>query len=131
MSEVSEAADRARQRLHEEIERVRGGVEQMLDELDQRGSGNEELRRELETLRVESRDYVKRRVRKTEKRLEKSVRKVDARADELERRIDRVEAEREAAEWRIHSNTEQMLDGLLMSVRSIADLLAGRPAPGR
>jgi chromosome segregation ATPase len=129
MSEVSEAAQLARQRLHEEIERVRGGVEEMLDELDGRGAGNADLRRELEDLRVESREYVKRKVRKSEKRLEKSVRKIDSRTSELERRIDRVEAEREEAEWRIHNITEQMLDGLLLEVRSIADRLASRPAP--
>jgi hypothetical protein len=51
------------------------------------------------------------------------VREIDARTDALERRIDKVEAEREAAEWRIHTNTEQMLDGLLKEVRAIADLL--------
>jgi chromosome segregation ATPase len=128
MSEVSEAAQLARQRLHEEIERVRGGVEEMLDELDGRGAGNADLRGELENLRVENREYVKRKVRKSEKRLEKSVRKIDSRTSELERRIDRVEAEREEAEWRIHNITEQMLDGLLLEVRSIADRLAGRPA---
>ena len=129
MSEVSEAAQLARQRLHEEIERVRGGVEEMLDELDGRGAGNADLRRELEDLRVESREYVKRKVRKSEKRLEKSVRKIDSRTSELEHRIDLVEAEREEAEWRIHNITEQMLDGLLLEVRSIADRLASRPAP--
>jgi hypothetical protein len=128
MSEVSEAAQLARLRLQEEIERVRKGVEEMLDELDERGAGNEDLRGELERLRIENRDYVKRRVRKSEKRLQKSIRKIDARTAALEQRIDGVEAERKAAEWRIHSNTEQMLDGLLLSVRSIADLLTSRPS---
>ena len=123
MSDASEAAQLARQRLQEEIERVRNGVEEMLDELDHRGTDSEGLRRELEALRVESRSYVKRKVRKSEKRLEKSIRKIDRRTDELEGRIDRVEADREEAEWRIHSNTEQMLDGLLRDVRAIADLL--------
>jgi len=128
---VSEAAELARARLHEEIERVRNGVEEMLDELDDRGGLNEDLRRELDRLRIENRSYVKRKVRKSEKRLKKSVRKIDTRTAELERRIDRVEAEREAAEWRIHHNTEQMLDGLLHEVRSIADRLSSRPAPNR
>ena len=129
MSEASEAAQQARQRLQEEIELVRSGVEEMLDELDGRGGRNDDIRRELEKLRIESRSYVKRKVRKSEKRLEKSVRKIGARTKELERRIDRVESEREQAEWRIHNNTERMLDGLLRDVRAIADRLSERPAP--
>ena len=129
VNDASEAAKLARLRLQEEIERVRNGVEEMLGELDGRGAASEDIRRELESLRLENRAYVKRRVRKSEKRLEKSVRKIDARTEELERRIDRVEAEREQAEWRIHNNTEQMLDGLLGDVRAIADRLTGRPAP--
>jgi uncharacterized protein YhaN len=128
MNDASEAAQLARLRLHEEIERVRSGVEEMLGELDDRGRGDD-IRRELEKLRIENRDYVKRRVRKSEKRLEKSVRKIDARTEELEGRIDRVEADREQAEWRIHNNTELMLDGLLHDVRAIADRLSERPAP--
>ena len=35
-----------------------------------------------------------------------------------------MEQDRQHAEWRIHTNTEQMLDGLLKEVRAIADLLA-------
>jgi chromosome segregation ATPase len=128
MSEASEAAQLARQRLQEEIERVRTGVEEMLGELDVRGGQGDDIRRELERLRLDNRDYVKRRVRKSEKKLEKSVRRIDARTEELERRIDRVEAEREQAEWRIHTNTERMLDGLLQDVRAIADRLSVRPA---
>jgi len=131
MTEASEAALMARQRLQEEIERVRTGVEEMLGELDVRGGNGDEIRRELERLRLDNRDYVKRRVRKAEKRLEKSVGRIDARTEELERRIDRVEAEREHAEWRIHTNTERMLDGLLRDVRAIADRLSERPAPPR
>jgi chromosome segregation ATPase len=123
MSEVSEAAQLARQRLQNEIERVRNGVEEMLVELDSQGGSSEAIRRELDSLRTESRSYVKRKVSKSEKRLKKSIRKIDRRTDELEQRIDRVEAEREEAEWRIHSNTERMLDGLLIDVRAIADLL--------
>ena len=48
---------------------------------------------------------------------------VDKRFSKLERRIDQVEQDRKYAEWRIHTNTEQMLDGLLKEVRAIADLL--------
>jgi DNA repair exonuclease SbcCD ATPase subunit len=113
--EIPEAAQLARERLHEEIERVRQGVEEMLD------------RRELEKLRIETRDYLKKRVRRSEKRLERSVRELDERFDELEERVDRVRAEREEAEWRLHNNTEQMLDGLLDTVRLIADWLARQP----
>lgn len=126
--EPSEAAKLARERLHDEIERVRIGVEEMLAEQEggkARGQGvnAEELRRELDELRIETRGYVKRRVRKSEKRMRRSVRDLEARSDRLEQRIDQVEADREAAEWRVHSNTEAMLDGLLRDVREIADLL--------
>src|SRR6187551_1967431 len=104
------AAEQARARLHEEIERVRTGVEEMLAE--QGGGDDADLRRELDELREETRRYVKKRVGKSEKRFGK-----------LERRIDQVEADRQHAEWRIHTNTEAMLDGLLREVRAIADLL--------
>lgn len=117
----SVAAEQARARLHEEIERVRVGVEEMLAE--QEGGGGEELRRELDQIREETRRYVKRRVRKSEKRLDKRIGKIDRRTRALERRIDQVERDRQHAEWRIHTNTEQMLDGLLREVRAIADLL--------
>jgi phenylalanyl-tRNA synthetase alpha subunit len=109
----STAAEQARQRLHEEIERVRSGVEEMLAE---QGGDDAELRRELEQIRAETRRYVKKRVGKAEARMEKRVAK-------LERRIDQVEQDRKYAEWRIHTNTEAMLDGLLREVRAIADLL--------
>jgi hypothetical protein len=124
---ISQAAELARERLHEEIERVRLGVEEMLDEQasDSRGA---DIRRELDELRLETRNYVKRKVRKTAKKLERSMREIDARTDRLERRIDQVEADREAAEVRIHNNTEQMLDCLLRDVRAIADRISGRPA---
>jgi hypothetical protein len=118
---VSAAADRARAELHEEIERVRLGVEEMLGE--QQEPINTDLRRELDSIREETRLYVKKRVRKTEKKLERSVRKIDARTRTLEQRIDQVEADRQAAEYRIHTETERMLDGLLQEVRAIADLL--------
>jgi hypothetical protein len=117
------AAERARKRLHEEIERVRTGVEEMLAD---QGSGIDEtvLRRELDALRDETDTLLKRRVRKTEKRLNKRINRIDARTDALEQRLDQVEQDRKYAEWRIHTNTEQMLDGLLQEIRAIADLLA-------
>lgn len=115
----SVAAEQARARLHEEIERVRTGVEEMLAE--QGGDHDHpELRRELDAIRDETsremRSYVKKRIGKVEKR-------IDKRVGRLERRIDQVEQDRQHAEWRIHTNTEQMLDGLLKEVRAIADLL--------
>lgn len=110
------AAEQARTRLHEEIERVRTGVEEMLAE--QGGDHDHpELRRELEEIRKESKRYVKKRVAKAERRTNK-------RLGAIERRIDQVEQDRQHAEWRIHTNTEQMLDGLLKEVRAIADLLS-------
>ncbi len=117
MQDPSAAADQARQRLHEEIERVRAGVEEMLAE---QGSDDANLRRELDAVRDElhreTRDYVKKRVGKLEKR-------TDKRLTKLEKRIDQVEQERRYAEWRIHTSNEQMLDSLLNEVRAIADLL--------
>jgi hypothetical protein len=111
----SVAAEQARARLHEEIERVRVGVEEML--ADQEAGGVDvDLRRELDAIREETRRYVKKRVGKSERR-------TDKRLGKLERRIDQVEQDRKYAEWRIHTNTEQMLDGLLREVRAIADLL--------
>ena len=117
------AADRARAQLHEEIERVRLGVEEMLAEQNGAGVDDEALRRELDALREDTRLFVKKRLRKSEKKLERSVRKVDDRTRALEKRIDQVEADRVQAEYRIHSDTERMLDGLLQEVRAIADLL--------
>jgi chromosome segregation ATPase len=119
---ISEAAERARERLHEEIERVRVGVEEMMAE--QGGGDDAALRRELESIREETRVYVKRRVRKSEKRLEKSIDRIERRTQKLERRLDAAEQDRRYAEWRIHTNTEAMLDGLLREVRAIADLFA-------
>jgi hypothetical protein len=122
---ISTAADRARAELHQEIERVRRGVEEMLAE-----SGNEDanLRRELDSIREETRLYVKKRVGKTEKKLERSIRQVDDRTRVLEQRINQVEADRQAAEYRLHTETERMLDGLLREVRAIADLLTRQSA---
>ena len=83
------------------------------------------LRRELDVIREETNFLIKRRVRKTEKRLsnDKSERRFEKRVGKLERRIDQVEQDRKYAEWRIHTNNEQMLDGLLLEIRAIADLL--------
>lgn len=116
------AAERARERLHEEIERVRSGVEEMLAE---QGNGVDEtaLRRELDVIREETNFLIKRRVRKTEKRLSRRINRIDARTEALEQRLDQVEQDRKYAEWRIHTNNEQMLDGLLQEIRTIADLL--------
>jgi thioesterase domain-containing protein len=116
------AAERARERLHEEIERVRVGVEEMLAEQEHTINGPD-LRRELDAIRDESNALLKRRIRKAEKRLGKRIDKVAAHAKALEQRLDQVEQDRQYAEWRIHTTTEQMLDGLLREVRAIADLL--------
>ena len=116
----SAAAEQARARLHEEIERVRVGVEEMLTE---QGSEDADLRRELDEIRKETRRYVKKRVRKAEKRFFKQIARVEDQTHALEQRLDEVEQDRKYAEWRIHTNTEQMLDGLLREIRAIADLL--------
>jgi len=116
------AAERARERLHEEIERVRTGVEEMLSEQENAIDGTG-LRRELDAIREESSALLKRRIRKAERRLNKRIDKVDAHVEALEQRLNQVEQDRQYAEWRIHTNTEQMLDGLLHEVRAIADLL--------
>lgn len=116
------AAERARERLHAEIERVRSGVEEMLAE---QGNGIDEtvLRRELDVIREETNFLLKRRVRKAEKRLNKRIDRIDSRTDALEERLTQVEHDGRQAEWRIHTNTEQMLDGLLQELRTIGDLL--------
>jgi regulator of replication initiation timing len=120
---VSVAAERARERLHAEIERVRTGVEEMLAEQDAGGAETADLRRRLDEIGAEARAYAKRRVRKSERRLERSIEQLEARTDDLEARLEEAEQDRRYAEWRIHTNTEQMLDGLLREVRTIADLL--------
>jgi hypothetical protein len=122
---ISAAADRARAQLHEEIERVRRGVEEML--ADQRTPFDADLRRELDTMNEDLRRYVKQRVRKSERRSERSVGRLEERTEALERRLDGLDAERRLAEYRIHTDTERMLDGLLQEVRAIADRLEGKP----
>jgi hypothetical protein len=124
---ISASAERARAELHTEIERVRRGVEQMLDE--QNTPLNSDLRRELDTIHEDLRRYVKARVRKSQKRTDRRVNKLENRTDTLEKRLDSIDAERRMTEWRIHSDTERMLDGLLDEVRGIADRLEGKPPP--
>jgi SMC interacting uncharacterized protein involved in chromosome segregation len=124
---LSASADRARAQLHEEIERLRIGVEEMLAE--QAEPIPAELRRELDDMREETRLYVRKRVKKTERKLERALHRVEERTIQLETRIDQVEAERAAAEVRIYGETERLLDGLLREIRTIADLFE-RPQPG-
>jgi chromosome segregation ATPase len=119
---ISLAAERARAQLHEEIERVRSGVEEMLSEQSAAGAEDEALRRELDALREDTRLYVKKRTKRTERKLDRRIDKVESRTEKLEERIDQVEAERAAAEVRIHTATEQMLDELLRELRTIAEL---------
>ncbi|MGN6275420.1 MAG: hypothetical protein ACTHNP_05735 [Solirubrobacterales bacterium] len=121
---LSAAADRARAQLHEEIERVRRGVEQMLDE--QNAPLNSDLRRELDTMQEDIRRYVKARIRKSQKRTDRSIRRLEDRTTTLEQRLDNLDADRRLTEYRIHSDTERMLDGLLQEVRAIADRLEGK-----
>lgn len=124
---ISASAERARAELHAEIERVRRGVEQMLDE--QNAPLNSDVRRELDTIQEDLRRYVKARVRKSQKRTDRRVTRLEDRTEVLEKRMDSIDAERRLAEWRIHSDTERMLDGLLGEVRAIADRLEGNPPP--
>jgi hypothetical protein len=121
---ISAAADKARAQLHEEIERVRVGVEEMLAE--QQGPGDAELRRELDALREDTRLYVKKRIRRSEKKTARSIHQIDERTAALERRLDQLDADRKLAEYRMHTETERMLDSLLHEVRAIADRLEGR-----
>ncbi|HEU5251762.1 MAG TPA: hypothetical protein VFU16_00370 [Solirubrobacterales bacterium] len=122
--QISASAERARAELHAEIERVRRGVEQMLD--DQNAPLNSDLRRELDTINEDLRRYVKTRIRKSQKQTNRRIDRLEDRTEVLEKRLDSVDAERRLAEWRIHSDTERMLDGLLQEVRGIADRLEGR-----
>jgi septation ring formation regulator EzrA len=123
---ISIAAERARAQLHDEIERVRAGVEEMLAEQGAAGASDEDLRRELDALREDTRLYVKKRAKRTERKLDRRIDGVEERTDRLETRIDQVEADRAAAELRIHTATESMLDELLREIRTIAELLTRR-----
>jgi chromosome segregation ATPase len=122
---ISLAAERARAQLHEEIERVRSGVEEMLSEQGRAGEEDEALRRELDALREDTRLYVKKRVKRSERKLERRIEGVEERTEALEARVEQVEAERAASEMRIHTATESMLDDLLAEIRAIADLFTG------
>ncbi|HWO84577.1 MAG TPA: hypothetical protein VNM38_12430 [Solirubrobacterales bacterium] len=124
---ISASAERARAELHAEIERVRRGVEQMLDE--QNVPLNSDIRRELDTMQEDLRRYVKTRIRKSQKRTDRRVGRLEDRTATLEKRLDGIDAERRMTEWRIHSDTERMLGGLLQEVRGIADRLEGKPPP--
>jgi hypothetical protein len=94
------SADEARERLREEIERVRLGIEEMLAEQEGEARVDPGLRR---------------------------VDRLEERLLRLEGRLDQVEQERRHAEWRIHTNVELMLDGLLRETRAIADRLERPP----
>jgi exonuclease VII large subunit len=126
---ISASAERARAELHTEIERVRRGVEQMLD--DQSAPLNSELRQELDTMQEDLRRYVKTRIRKSQKRTDRRFNRLEDRTETIEKRLDSIDEERRMTEWRIHSDTEHMLDGLLQEVRAIADRLGGHSAPHR
>jgi hypothetical protein len=124
---ISASAERARAQLHEEIERLRQGVEQMLDE--QNTPLNSDLRRELDAMDEDLRRYVKKRIRRCERRTDHSIGRLEARTTALEIRLAGLDAERRLTEWRIHTDTERLLDGLLQEVRGIADRLEGRTPP--
>lgn len=116
----------ARERLRQEIDRVRAGVEEMLAHQD--GETNADLRQELERLRIEGRRYAKRRVGKSERRLERSIDRLEARVRDLEQRLHASQYERQQSEWRLHATVEVRLDEILREVRGTADFL--RRAPG-
>jgi chromosome segregation ATPase len=124
---ISLAAERARAQLHEEIERVRNGVEEMLSEQATASAEDEALRRELDALREDTRLYVKKRTKRVERKLDGRIEAVAERTNRLEARIEQVESDRAAAEVRIHAQTERMLDELLTELRAIANLFAQRP----
>ena len=96
----------------------------MLAEQSRAGADDEALRRELDALREDTRLYVKKRTKRTERKLGHRIDGVEERTDQLEARIDQVEAERAAAEVRIHTATERMLDEVLIELRAIADLFS-------
>lgn len=97
----------------------------MLDE--QNTPLNSDIRRELDTIQEDLRRYVKTRIRKSQKRTDRRVGRLEDRTTTLEQRLDSMDAERRQTEWRIHTDTAQMLDGLLQDVRGIANRLEGKP----
>jgi hypothetical protein len=72
------------------------------------------------------RRYVKTRIRKSQKRTDRSIKRLESRTTTLEQRLDNLDADHRLTEYRIHSDTERMLDGLLQEVRAIADRLEGK-----
>jgi hypothetical protein len=98
----------------------------MLDE--QNAPLNSDIRRELDTMQEDLRRYVKTRIRKSQKRTDRRVGRLEDRTTNVEQRLDSMDAERRLTEWRIHTDTAQMLDGLLQEVRGIADRLEGKPS---
>lgn len=94
------SAEEARERLREEIERVRLGIEEMLAEQGEEAGPDPQLRR---------------------------VDRLEERLLRMEGRLDQVEQERRYVEWRIHTNVELMLDGLLREIRAVADRLERTP----
>jgi hypothetical protein len=124
---ISLAAERARAQLHDEIERVRNGVEEMLAEQGAASAEDEALRRELDALREDTRLFVRKRAKRVERKLGGRIDGVEERTERLEARIEEVEADRAAAEVRIHGQTERVLDELLAELRTIAELLSHRP----
>src|ERR1700761_3490482 len=106
---ISLAAERARAQLHEEIERVRGGIEEMLAQQGRAGAEDAVLHSELEDLRQDTRLYVKKRAKRPERKRESRIAGVEERTGVVEERSERlealigeVEAERTVAEVRIH-----------------------------
>lgn len=97
----------------------------MLDE--QNAPLNSDIRRELDTMQDDLRRYVKTRIRKSQKRTNRRVTQLEDRTEVLEKRLDSIDAERRQTEWRIHTDTAHMLDGLLQEVRVIADRLEAKP----
>ena len=119
---ISASAERARAELHAEIERVRRGVEQMLDEQEPPSTTTSapSWRRCRRTCAANSTRpkrtsaaTSKPASSKSQKRTDRRVGRLEDRTSTLEQRLDDLAAERRLAEYRIHSDTEQMLDGLL------------------
>ena len=67
------------------------------------------------------RRYVKTRIRKSQKQTNRRFNRLEDRTETLEKRLDGIDAERRMTEWRIHSDTERMLDGLLQEARDHAE----------
>ena len=126
---ISVAADRARAELHEEIERVRLGVEEMLTEQDEPINTRPAPRTRLDPrgnppLRQEAGPQDREEAR--------TLGPQDRQPHPQARSAHRPGRGRPpGGRVRIHSDTERMLDGLLQEVRAIADLLTGsRSGPG-